>query len=251
MEENFKSKVGFCLFIFIILFLGIGGYFFTKKIISNDNSINTDNNEIISYKIDNNKDYIYYKNEEVISESAEIYYKDVVINLNTQEVLSETLNKENNIYKENIKYISDINILSNDLINYNNDNLYALNFREYETYEFDKYVSLVINDYNYTCFDLITFDKVKSYVFDTSNGKLLSNEELLSMYNLSLDNIKDNIRNVLNNEQSINEDKELIKIEDTINDLKYGLYINDYGKLYISYIVKTNEVDYNKVMEVN
>ena len=31
----------------------------------------------------------------------------------------------------------------------------------------------------------------------------------------------------------------------------YSLYINDYGKLYISYLVKTTQVDYNEVMEVN
>ena len=37
MEENLKSKLGLTLFIGIILFLGIGGYFFTQKVISFQN----------------------------------------------------------------------------------------------------------------------------------------------------------------------------------------------------------------------
>jgi len=176
MEENLKNKFGFWVFILLILTLAIGGYFFTRYILNiNDGSngkINNLNGKE-NYKINEDEDYIYYINEEVISEGAEIYYKDVIINFNTQRVLNESLEKENKIYKNNIKYITDMNLINNEIINYNNDNLYALNFREYKTYEFDKYISLVINDYYYSCFDLITFDNVKSYVFNVENGQLL------------------------------------------------------------------------------
>ena len=45
-------------------------------------------------------------------------------------------------------------------------------------------------------------------------------------------------------------EEELIKIDDTIDNLNYSLYINDYGRLYVSFLVKTTKVDYNEVMEV-
>ena len=85
MEENFKSKLGFVFFIFIILFLAIGGYFFMEYTL----------NKVVNYKIDDTKDFIYFTNESTISEGAGIYYKDVVINLNTQTTLTESLAKEN------------------------------------------------------------------------------------------------------------------------------------------------------------
>jgi len=257
MEENLRNKLGFWVFTLLVLFLAIGGYFFTDYILNKENNkqkIKNKEEEKISYKIDEDKEYIYYKNEEVISESAEIYYKDVVINLSTQKVLESALEKENKIYKNNITYITDKELISNELIVYNNDNLYSLNFREYEINEFDKYVSLIIKDYYYSCFDLITFDKAKSYVFNIDNGNLLTEEEILNMYDTTIDEIKEKIRNILINEQVVSDEGiELIKIEDTINSLNnnYALYINDYGRLYISFLVKTNEVDYNKVMEVN
>jgi len=208
--------------------------------------------EVTSYKIDKDKDYIYYINEEVISEKAEIFYKDVVINLNTQEVLTKTLEKENKVYKSTILYIKDKPSLNKDLIVYNKDGLYALNFREYKTYEFEEYVSLVINDYNYTCFDDTTFDKTKSYVFNVNNGSLMTEDEILKMYNQTLDNIKEDIRIYLETEQTTVDEVELIKIYETLeNFTNYSLYINDYGKLYISYLVKTSQVDYNEIMEVN
>ena len=254
MEENFKNGLGVCVFIIILLTLSIGGYFFTKQIINEpeQKDVKDQKESEVNHKIDKNNDYIYFKNEEVISEGAEIYYKDVVINLDTQTVLNESLEKENKIYKNNIKYISDMNLITNEIINYNNDNLYALNFREYKTYEFEKYVSLVITDYNYSCFDLTTFNKTKSYVFNTETGELLSEDDILKIYNVNLSTIKEKIKTYLISKQSTENEVELIKIDETINDFNnYSLYINEYGRLYISYLVKTTEVDYNEIMEVN
>jgi len=254
MEENLKSKLGFSIFIIAVIGLAFGGYFFMKYTLDETNNKNNSNNknEDISYKIDESKDYIYFENEETISESAEIYYRDVVINLNTQTTLTESLKNENKRYKNNIKYISDQNIISEEIIHYNYDNLYALTFREYETYNYDKYISLLVNDFNYTCFDEKTFNKTKSYIFDTKTGKQLTEEEILNLYDTSMDKIKENIRNVLTEKQTTVDEEELIKIDDTLDNFNtYSLYINDYGKLYISYLVKTTQVDYNEVMEVN
>lgn len=252
MEENFKNKLGFWCFVIIVLFLLIGGYFFMNYALNDHKSQNNKKGTEVSYKIDKKKDYIYFENEKVVSEKAEIIYKDIIINLKGQEVLTETLNKTNAIYQENIQYLKDITLLDESLIKYNNDDLYALTYRKYDVYEYDNYVSLLVNDYNYSCFDLTTFNKVKGYVFNTDNGKELSEKELFALYDTNMESIKNKIREELTKDQTVNDEGiEVIKIDETINNLdNYGLYINEFGRLYISYLVKTNEVDYNKSMEV-
>lgn len=254
MEENFKNKLGFWTFFFIVAFLAIGGYFFTDYILNNKIEDKTKDNkkEQIDYKIAKDKDFVYFTNEESIidEDGAEVYYKDVIINIKGQENITEILEKENKIYKNNIKYLDDMELLSDELITYNYNNIYALTFREYKVYEYNNYVSLVIDDHNYSCFDLNTFISTKSYIFNTNKGKLLTDEEVLSLYNLTINDVKNKIRDKLNNTQEMVDEVELIKIEDTINNLNYSLYINEYGRLYVSFLVKTTQVDYNEVMEV-
>lgn len=250
MEENFKNRLGFWTFFLLVLFLGVGGYFLTDYLLSDKSDENILKEEIVNHKIDKNKDYIYFINGETISEGAEIFYQDVVINLDTQTNLTETLEKENKIYKNNIQYLSDVKILSEELINYNFDNLYALTFRNYKVYEYDDYVSLVIDTHNYSCFDLNTFISTKSYIFNTKDGLLLNNDEILKKYNLNMDDVLEKIRIKLNETQKVVDEIELIKIDDTLNNLNYSLYINEYGKLNISFLVKTTQVDYNEIMEV-
>ena len=210
MDENFKGKFGFILFIFIILFLAIGGFFFTKYVLSEKKEEVKE--EVTDYKIDKNKDYIYYTDNETISEEAELEYMNVVINLKGQETLTNSLKEENERYKNNVKYISDQTELPSEIINYNNDNIYALTYRTYENYEFDKYVSLVIKDYNYSCFDLLTFTTTKSYVFDTTTGKLLEESDILNKYNTTIDKIKEQMKEYLNSKQTKVEDVDLIKM---------------------------------------
>ena len=250
MEENLKNKLGLITFIIVVLFLAIGGYFFMKYVVDGEIPLKNTSDKI-NYKLDNSKDYIYFENEKIISEEAEISFKDVRINLNTQEVLEESLNSETARYLENIQYISKSNLMTNEIVNYDNDDLYALTFRNYEAYEFDKYVSLLIKDYNYSCFDFVTFKNTKSYIFDTTTGKILSNEEIMDLYNVKLDDIKAKVRTDLENSQATENGIEIIKIDETIDNLDdLAFYITDYGRLNVSYLVKSTQEDYNKVTEV-
>ena len=253
MESRLKSKLGFTLFFLIVIFLIVGGYIYMKYFI-NEKKLEKEQKEIekINYKIYKEKNYIYYINESVLSESAEIDYKDVVINLNIAKSINESLEKENNMYKENIKYISDHKdeILSDDLI-VDNDNIYSMTFRNYLNYEFGKFISLVVNEYNYSCFGgSVTYNRSITYVFNVDNNELLSDDEILNMYNINMDKIKEKVREYLNSKQSIIDEVEVIKIDETIDNLEYSLFIDDYGKLNVSFLVKTTQVDYNEIMEV-
>lgn len=243
--DNFnKSKVGGMVFILFIILLIIGGQYLYNMVTNKDNDT-SNNGKKVDYRIDIKKDYFYFENESVISESAEIFYKDIVINIKGQETLTESLNKENAVYKSNIKYISDANLLSEEMVNYNNDNLYMLTYREYQMYSYDFYKSLVILDYMYDCFDQSTIHNEKSYMFDTNTGKLLSEEEILSTFDTSLDKVKDEVREYLNSKQEVVNEVELIKIDETINDFNYGLFVNDVGRLNVTFLVKSTQTDYN------
>ena len=135
--------------------------------------------------------------------------------------------------------------------NYNYDNLYSLYHRNYEVYEFDKYVSLIIKDYTYSCYDLLTFKGTKSYVYNVLDGTRLSENDLLNKYNVSIDEIKERIKEDLLKSQTYEDGEAVIKIDETLNNFNnYSLYVNDLGKLCITYLVKSIKTDYNLSMEV-
>lgn len=249
MEENFKNKLGFFVFVFLIISLAIGGYVFMNYVLHGENKEYKEEEKTISYKIDENKDYFYYINEETISESAEIFYKDVVINIKGQEYLNNSLKDENRIYKDTIRYITNDDLL----VVYNNDNLHSLNFREYETFEYNNYVSLIIYDYLYTCYDNISFKSSKSYIFDTSTGKLMEEQDILKHFNITLEEIIKKIKTKLQKE----ENPDIILIDETLNNLNYSLYIDNYGNLYVTYLAKFKDIENGTIintkgnMEVN
>ncbi len=249
--DNLRSKLGFSLFFILIIFLLVGGYIFTNYIVNNKDVI--EEKEKISYKIDEDKDYIYYINEEEISEEAEIDYKDVVININTQKELNTSLNKENAGYKESIQYIKDNKdkLPSTEVIKYNYNDLYYLSFRRYQDFKYNNYISLLIQDYNYSCFDYVTFKSSKAYVFNIDNGKLLSVDELLDNFKSSKTYIENSVKTFLEGKQTTSDGVDVIKIDDTINNIDFSnLFINNYGKLSISILVKTTQTDYNEIVEV-
>ena len=137
------------------------------------------------------------------------------------------------------------------MVTHNYDDLYAMIFRKYEDYEFNNLVSLLVQDYDYSCFDLINIKSVKSYIFDTKTGKLLGENEILDRFNINMEQVKEKIREFLNTKQSVIDDIPVIKIDETLNDFNnYAFYVNDLGKLCVSYLVKTTQVDYNEVTEV-
>ncbi len=260
MNDSKGNIIGSIMFLIIILVLGVGGFFLTKHLTKDANDDNSKVNEqVISdeHKVDKSKDYIYFENEKFISMEPDITYKDVYINLDTAETLNQTLKKELEIIRTSVKYISDNELDPNRTIMYDSENIYSAEERNYETFEYKEYISLLVKDYDFNCYDGSLLKNLKSYVFNISTGKMLLPNDLLNLYNTDMDKIKDSASKLLAEEQVIDEEtgEELILIEDTINGLNdsknYAIYIDKYGDLYISFIVKTNEVDYNKSMKLN
>jgi hypothetical protein len=245
--ENKKNSIRFTIFIIFLLVLAIGGYFGMNYIINTDFSTKKDDNNVIQTvdnRIDSSKDYIYYDNVKRVLDYLEIDMKDVYINLTSAKDINTKLNNEMSTIRTSIVYVKDHAIPSGTDYESNEEGIYSLNYREYEDYYYDDFISLVSKDYSYDVINGATAIKIQAYVFDKKNNKQLVETDLLTKYNLTLDSIKTSIKKQLNSEQTTVDNQNTIDIEGTLKDLKYSLYINKIGKLEISYIVKSTNQDY-------
>lgn len=259
MNDTKSNIVGIIVFFLLILILGVGGYFLTVYLTNEKKEKNNNTVEIVlndEHKADKSKDYIYFANEKFISMEPDITYEDVVINLNTAETINQTLKKELDVIRSSVKYISDNELDPNRTIMYDGENIYSAGERNYETYNYKEYISLIVKDYEFNCYDGSLLKNLKSYVFNILTGKLQLSNELLELYDITMDEIKNKARAELEKSQTIIEETELelILIEDTLNNLNennYALFIDNYGDLYISFVVKTTQVDYNESIKLN
>lgn len=237
MEER-KNVIGMIVFMIFLAIIIFGGYIAMKYFVDEDKKIiDVDSSkQDIDLRIDTSKDYIYFENGKEILESEEIYQEDVVLNFTTLTNINETLKKENEeIYKS---------------IKYSGESIYSLNYREYENYKFGDYVSLIVKDFYYDVDSETKPTGLKGYVVNLKNGKLISEDELLQTFNMNLDTIKTKVRERLNNTQILEEN--VIDIEGTINNFnQYTLYVNKNGKLAITFVVKSNQFNYNDSIELN
>lgn len=258
MNDSKSNVIGSVFFFLIIIVLGVGGYFLTVHL-TKDSSINGNdyvkNTLSDEHKINKELDYIYYSNEKFVSIEPDITYKDVTINLDTAETINQTLKKELDIIRESVKYISDNELDADRPIMYE-DEIYSASERNYETHNYKEFISLIIKDYEFNCYDGSLLKNLKSYVFNTKTGKMQLNTDLLEDYDLDKNDIKNKAESKLEKSQTTDEETqiELILIDDTINNLNdgnYALYIDDYGDLYVSFIVKTTQVDYNETIKLN
>ena len=74
----------------------------------------------------------------------------------------------------------------------------------------------------------------------------------MTKYNTSLSEVKELIEEKLEDNQTTKEDgTKTIKIDETLKDLSYGLYIDNNGKLNVKYVVKSNNLNYNDSVIIN
>ena len=258
--EN-KNIFGMIFLTLIILVFTVGGYFFMNYMTKNVKPEEKNKElikEIRDLRSDKTKDYIYYENGEEILEEEEITRDEAVLNFTTLTSLNTTLREEEKKIYQNIKYVKDVDLPLTDSegkeITYkeNDEGIYSLQYRNYENLKFGDFVSLVVVDFDYDILNGSVPYAVKSYVININEGKVLSEEELLNKYSLTMDNVKDKIRDRLKDTQVLGEDDNVvIDIEGTISDLKYTLYINKQGKLAASFIVKSPQINYNDVVVLN
>lgn len=257
MEERNKAIFGCVFFLVLILFIGIGGYIYT---FNNDKhkEINNENEIIEKNKKDKDKEYIYYVNEITVSEKLNIVYKNPIINLNNSlsDAIYNEISTENDKYYNEIKKISQTSNDTGKEIAFDTDDIYSATIRDYENFEYENYITLLITDSLYDCFSgVYDYPIIKSYIFDVEKNERISNIDILEKYGITMSEVKDKIRTKLQEDQTVEGDIEVIKIDETIenlsNDNTYGIYMDDTGNLFIKYVVKSNQINYNESMLIS
>ena len=255
MSQNNNGKV--ILFIVFMLFIIIGGYFFTdhlvnKKVVS-EKVEEKKPNIPIDLRIDKEKDYVYYDDDKMLIQNEEIGFQNIYINLNGQENLTSELRKENETLLSSIKYAKDVALDENKTYATNSEGIYSLNYREYEDNLFKDYLSINIMDYYYDIATGISPINLKSYVINKSKSIVISEDELLEIFNINWDQIKDAVKKRINDTQILTEGEGvIINIDETMNGLdKHSLTVSKNGKLKITFVVISNKNNYNDSIEIS
>lgn len=256
MRDENSNYIGFvCFFLLIIIIVISGSVVLYKSHQSKSISKNFSNNETIindKMKVETEEDFIYYV-DEIVEESLSLVYKKAIINLNSEDAktVNEILEKlvdssKNSIIKSN----SEENLCENG------NEIFSYNSLDYSIYSYNEYLTLVVSENNNSCKDdLSRPQKIYSYTFDILTGKLISFDDLLSKYDITYTKVLEKIKNHLEEQQTIIDGVPTIKIDETINELKsnetYIIFFSETKKLVVKYIVKTNSVDYNDIIELN
>ena len=239
-ERNIGSVV---IFIIILLVIGVGGYFLITNLPKKDNNTNNNTNETKSIKKEIDKDYVYFINEEFLNKKYELKYKDIVININSDDAtkVEKELNDQMASIKNNVTKVSDVEGL--DTTNLDEaDDIYEAEMVDYEVVETDKYISITANDYIFKLETEAVNSKLTYYVFDLQNGKLLSNRDILNKEGKTDQEIRSKIREYVSGDENVD-------IDATLNH-EYNLSISKTGKIVINTTVKTNGLDYSVSIEI-
>lgn len=188
--SSFKAMIPstiFAVFILISCIYVIKDQFYTDK---NDYNFISDYNSVNQIeKIDSTKKYVYLENEEQIlyDKQKDFSYKEseLVININKDTIkeIEEKLNNNKRLYHDSYIYSNDIKYALN-YSKYNTENNYLKSFiyDEYEIYETNNYVSIVVVTHNID-YDINNISNITTYNIDINTGKIYKDEEILKVFN--------------------------------------------------------------------
>ena len=253
--DSSKNKLGVIFLIIVLLTFIIGGYFFMRYMV--DKPSKEKKTTIIEVKkdvrINNKKDYVYFENSEELID--DVIKEDLVLNFKGME-------EENDKLKAEIEEISkrEVKVTTEEIpegITCEND-LYSFSYRSYDVAEYDKYVSVVLIDYDYNCVSGIVPTNIKSYVINKETGTIVSNEELYTLFDMTYEKVIEGVTKRLNDTQVLDGDESVIDVDTTINNVKNSAFgtnkalsISKNGKLVINFIVNSIKINYNDSIELN
>lgn len=238
ITDRQNSKLTFFIFILVIIGLIVLGYFLIKKPDISEKIL--DDTETL--EIDKTKNIVYYDNIDVISSEAQLEYKDIHINLNSDDARELETKLNNNMNKIRGKYTKLEDNSNQEIIN-EADGIAQAQIIDYNTFNSTNYVTIEVNEYEFLA-SAMTFDnKLTYYCLDKRSGKLLTNQIIMKQENLSADTIRTKIYDHI-------KDNAEIDIDVTMNN-PYTLYYNEYGKVKANIIVKIGDINYNDNVEIN
>ena len=238
ITDRQNSKLTFFIFILVIIGLIVLGYFLIKKPDISEKIL--DDTETL--EIDKTKNIVYYDNIDVISSEAQLEYKDIHINLNSDDAKELEAKLNNNMNKIRGKYTKLEDNSNQEIIN-EADGIAQAQIIDYNTFNSTNYVTIEVNEYEFLASAMSFDNKLTYYCLDKRNGKLLTNQIIMKQENLSADTIRTKIYDHI-------KDNDEIDIDVTMNN-PYTLYYNEYGKVKANIIVKIGDSNYNDNVEIN
>lgn len=238
ITDRQNSKLTFFIFILVIIGLIVLGYFLIKKPDISEKIL--DDTETL--EIDKTKNIVYYDNVDVISSEAQLEYKDIHINLNSDDAKELEAKLNNNMNKIRGKYTKLEDNSNQEIIN-EADGIAQAQIIDYNTFNSTNYVTIEVNEYEFLASAMSFDNKLTYYCLDKRNGKLLTNQIIMKQENLSADTIRTKIYDHI-------KDNNEIDIDVTMNN-PYTLYYNEYGKVKANIIVKIGDINYNDNVEIN
>lgn len=238
ITDRQNSKLTFFIFILVIIGLIVLGYFLIKKPDISEKIL--DDTETL--EIDKTKNIVYYDNVDVISSEAQLEYKDIHINLNSDDARELETKLNNNMNKIRGKYTKLEDNSNQEIIN-EADGIAEAQIIDYNTFNSTNYVTIEVNEYEFLASAMSFDNKLTYYCLDKRSGKLLTNQIIMNQENLSADTIRTKIYDHI-------KDNDEIDIDVTMNN-PYTLYYNEYGKVKANIIVKIGDINYNDNVEIN
>lgn len=246
-----KNKAGFYIFVFVICVFVFGGYgllYYSRQgklFDSNDEKIEAIVS-LVDNRIDKSYEYVYFDNLDYPMEKEKIVHSDIIINIKGFGDLEDQLNSEVLKQKDNVVMVSDVTT-SEDVTTFPNDEgIYSLMYREYEVIEYEDYISIIVKDFEYNIVSVSVPTMLSVYIIDKSDATIISEDELLKLSSVSLDDVKNMISDKLNTSDSASIG---VNKEESMNNLNYAIYVNKVGKLEVSYkVISTNGDFYDKLV---
>ena len=235
--ERKKDLIGGIIFVVFVVFLIVGGFFLTRYLTSEKEHKKVIQSEIDKLKIDTKKDLVYYENETIVSADPDIVHKDIVINLKEADTVNEILKEKMDDIRNSVKKISETQVDPNKEIEFGKEDIYSAKERDYTVYESLNYLSVLVTDSDFSCYTGSLITKQQAYTFSLSTGKRLSNETLLGYADIEIDDVKNIIKNKLEQDQQEFTDGSYILIDETINNININdaiIYTNKSGKVVIT-----------------
>lgn len=227
--DDGKSKVPATIFAIIVLLLGtyvIYDQFIKEKKYSED--VYTSHFEM---KEDESKKFIYFTNETEIMrglvDKKKYVTKDIVINIKTDDMqnLEKKLNDQRKEFELNYEYVdSEVMNVQNCYQNfstYNTDteNLKSFAYREYEIYESEDFITIMVIDNNIVLCGDNNKTTITNYIIAKETGELMKEDFILDKFNADKRKLVHNSLVGLVDDKVEERTARAIKaIEDPIND---------------------------------
>lgn len=251
------NKMKFWLFIVIILIFIFGGYYLMDYTLSTDVKKNQEETKQLftttsDYRLDKTKEYIYFTDIDYPIEGEDMNYQTININLKNLEYLQDRLNKEEDEYDKTVVFLKDTETNETseeiDMTFSNSEGIYGFSYRSYDVIMYDEYISIVYKDYTYDIENLNIPVGYGSYVINKNETKEVYEDEILKMYEFTLDEIKEIVLEKVN--ASAYQDSS-INVSKTVDDFDYMLYINNIGSLEVTYLISSTKGEYYDKIVLN